>query len=392
MSKPKSVIIAGAGIAGLCAAIALSRQGFKVQIFEKNPVLSEQGAGIQLGPNATAILRHWGLEEALLEKACQPDSIELHDGVKDKILTSLPVRRFAQEHWLAPYVTLHRGDLQKLLLEAIADQPLIALHCGTRVHAVSGCLESGFDIEITNQTDRQHHFADLFLGCDGVWSHLRQTKAEFSGSIAWRATIPLEQGIALASNLFSGENVQVFMGSSGHFITYPIRGGQTCNIVAITNSKVPDNNDKEGLIRAFANWKSPIADIITHVIDWTYWPLFTRDKPCFLDCSDIVFLGDSAHAATPFAAQGAAMAIEDAAVLARFLTPTASFSRQNLTVFALERSKRIAKVVRRGAFNHFVYHASGVVASTRNLYMYARAGEDFLTDLDWLYRFRAFLF
>jgi len=391
-SKPaahKQVIIAGGGIAGLAAAIALANQGFKIRIFEKAPMLKEQGAGIQLGPNATAILRHWGIEEALLAQAYQPELIELYDGIKGRCLTKLPVEQFAKEHWLAPYVTIHRSDLQTLLRQAAEKKPCVSLQCGAAVHNVTGSLETGFDIEVMSQTGLDKHHADLLLACDGVWSDLRgRDKAQFSNFIAWRTTIKRERWRLHAPAFACRQNVQAFMGPNGHLIAYPIKDGETCNLVAITSSKTPDHHDRTDLVQTFKNWRRPIANIVTNVTDWTYWPLFFVAEPCFLNLAGTVFIGDSAHALTPFAAQGAAMALEDAATLAKFLPDTTSISRQNLDSFAAERSSRVKKVAQRGAFNQFAYHAGGVVAVARNLYMRSRSPEKFLTDLDWLYKHR----
>jgi len=121
------------------------------------------------------------------------------------------------------------------------------------------------------------------------------------------------------------------------------------------------------------------------VNDWTYWPLFTRTKPYFLAPNGVVFLGDSAHATTPFAAQGAGMALEDAAELAKYLPSQAALTRQNLAAFAHARTQRVNKIIKRGAFNRFVYHSKGAVALMRNQLMMRRNPEKFLTDLDWLY-------
>jgi len=416
MTKPVSVIIAGAGIAGLSAAIALSNQGlsnqgldnqgFDIRIFEKAPVLSEQGAGIQLGPNATSILRHWSLEEALLARACTIEAIELHDGMKGQHLTSLPVGQFARHHWHAPYVTLHRADLQSLLKQAIESNPRIHLQCNATVCNLAGDLANGFEIEIATPIGTEKHRCDLFLACDGVWSDLRNKigkgdEAQFSGSIAWRATIErstastLPDPAFLAPAFVDSKNVRVFMGAKGHFIAYPIRGGDEINLVAITGSKTAYSGDKANLSRCFNSWHPAIMDIMTKDFDWTYWPLFARSKPYFLSPQGVVFLGDSAHAMTPFAAQGAAMALEDAACLAAYLPYTDFLSRrdrvpQSLKTFAIERSNRVSHIAKRAAFNRFVYHAGGPVAAIRNLALKARPPEKFLSDLDWLYRAQTF--
>jgi len=382
MIKSEQVIIAGGGIAGLAAAIALAECGFKICIFEKAPILSEQGAGVQLGPNATVILRRWGLEEGLMACACQPESIELHDAITGQQLVDLPVARFVRDHWHAPYITIHRADLQSLLKQAVEKNPLICLKYGVRVQGVSGRLENGFDVEVEGQTGFEKYSCALFLACDGVWSHLRQgDKAQFSGFVAWRTTIETKY-----SPFLSSRNVRVFMGSNGHFIIYPVRGGQIGNLVAITNSKIAENNDKAQLIRAFSRGMIDIAHIITHAANWTYWPLFIMPNPEFLGPTGVVLLGDSAHATTPFAAQGAAMALEDAACLAAYLPNISALSRQNLADFAKIRQQRLRKVIRRGRLNRFVYHAGKPVTFARNFVMRTRAPEKFLTDLDWLYQ------
>jgi len=388
MIKQQPVIIAGGGIAGLAVAIALARQGIAVKIFEQTAHFSEQGAGVQLGPNATAILRAWGLEPALLSVSCQPETIELHDAIKGQILTRLSVGRFVRESWHAPYVTIHRADLQKLLLAAIAASPLIELHCGAKVCQVSGSLEQGFDVTVMIQARQHVERAAVVVACDGVWSHLQTKKAEFSGSIAWRAKIGRDEGQSIAARFFDDGTVRVSIGKSGHFITYPISRGGCYNLVAITNSKEPDQGDKHNLVRTFAGWRQPIRQIIADIDDWSYWPIFVRKKPVFLNRSGVIFLGDSAHAMTPFAAQGAAMALEDGAALAKSLANFSQLSRHHLEDFARHRCKRVAQVARRGAFNKFVYHAGGVVAKARNIAMISRNPEKFLTDLDWLYGFR----
>jgi len=384
-SKPtRPVVIAGGGIAGLSAALALARSGFEVRIFEKTPILESLGAGVQLGPNATAILRHWGLEQDLLALACQPEAIELHDGLRAKPLVKLPVGRFARERWHAPYVTIHRGDLQNLLKSAVEKNPKISLAYAT---------------QITDLSIMKKHHGGLLLGCDGVWSALRPycrggERPQFSGFIAWRSTIDrsqlpasLDGQNALSQNAFS-QNVRVFMGADGHFIIYPLQGGKSCNLVVITRSKRAEAASQADLVPAFAGWKSDITDLINQVKDWTYWPLFAWNKPYFLDPSGIVFLGDSAHATTPFVAQGAGMAIEDAGELANYLPSPDALSRPNLEAFARARYQRVRKIIKRGAFNRFVYHAGGAVALMRNQFMSMRAPEKFLTDLDWLYRYQ----
>jgi len=414
------VVIAGGGIAGLVAAIGLARQGFAVSLYEKAPHLKEVGAGIQLGPNATRILQKWGALERLTPHAFAPQFIHLYDGVRGKRLVSLPVGHFVQHHWHAPYLTIHRADLQQILVEIVRNQPQVTFYCDHEVVGVTGNLTSGFEVEIAHGAKNIIKQADLFLACDGVWSRFRaglplQEKAEDSGFIAWRATLDSSQLPSNFRALEQGDNVHVFMGRHGHFVAYPLRGGREFNFVAITKNAVSKTHPAPH----FAGWANPVREVLAFCQDWTYWPLFTMKLPRFIGARGEIFLGDSAHATTPFAAQGAALAIEDAAALVQALSSPANswqesleqfpksvkrFSDKNcgknkglehlaspseaknaLEIFSQKRVKRVLDVKKRGTFNQFVYHVGMPLSLGRNIFMTYRNPAKFLKDMDWLY-------
>jgi len=382
------VVIAGGGIAGLVAAIGLARASFAVSIYEKTPVLKEVGAGIQLGPNATRILQQLGVLEALAPYAFAPQFIHLHDGMRGKRLVSLPVGHFVAHHWHAPYLTLHRADLQRVLLDTVRNHPRVELYCDHEVMDMRGHLESGSEVEIVHQGKQIISRSNFLLACDGVWSRLRaslplQETAHDSGFVAWRATLACAQLPSRFRALDEGKNVHVFMGRNGHLVAYPLRGGGEFNFVAITQDKA----EKTHPAPHFSGWVACVRDVLTSCQNWTYWPLFTMEIPRFIGARGEIFLGDSAHATTPFAAQGAALAIEDAAALVQALSSQTTPLQETLQDFCQKRIRRVRAVNRRGAFNQFVYHVGMPLSIGRNIFMTQRNPLKFLKDMDWLYNF-----
>jgi len=397
MPEHDRIYIAGAGIAGMSAALALAAKGMRTTVLEKTASLDEVGAGLQLAPNATSLLRKWGLLDSLYAYAVESEGIALKNGHSGATLVPMDVQTASRKYWKAPYITIHRADLQKILKAAIEQNPLIELRTGHEIISCRRSGDTGFEAEVINGTQRETLSGALLLVCDGVWSRLRANLAEraaFSGYIAWRATLDSEQVPSCFQAACGPKTVSAWMGKTGHFISYPLRGGKSCNFVAITRGDNPgptwsQKGDKSALLACFRQWQPVIGDLVSHVESWTYWPLFQMPFARFTGPSGEVYLGDASHAVTPFAAQGAAMAIEDAAALAEALAVTHLPRAQALTLFERERSTRLKAVARRGDFNRFVYHASGPIALARNLAMKVRPAEKFLTDLDWLYGYDA---
>lgn len=393
----KRIYISGAGIAGMSAALALAAKGFCVTVFEKAPRLHDVGAGFQLAPNTISTLREWGVLDTLYNNAAEPAGIDLKDGINGRTLMHMDIKAISRKRWQEPYLTIHRADLQGALQTAIAKNPLISLETGHEVVSCSGTAMSGFDIEVTQGKNIKKSAAPLLLCCDGVWSRLRARIGEqalFSGYIAWRATLAAEKIPPRFLHSGADTTVSVWMGKKGHFITYPLRGGRIYNFVAITRGQNPgaswsQKGKAEELLHCFAGWHPAVGDVIRQAPQWTFWPLFKMPFSRFLGPSGEIFLGDAAHAITPFAAQGAAMAIEDAAALAAALAAERLSQAQALARFDEERRKRLKAVARRSDFNRFVYHAAGPLALARNLVMKARPAEKFLADLDWLYGYDA---
>ena len=383
MSSVKSAVIIGAGIAGLTAALALARKGIAAHMLEQAVALEEVGAGLQLSPNASRILADLGLIDGLSARWSEPDHILLSSGRTLAPLASVPAGITARKRWGAPYGVLHRASLQAVLLDAVRREPLCTLTVGQRIETAHEAFAAAP--------------ADVLIGADGVWSRLRQAvpgalPARYSGNVAWRFLVPY----GTAPAFLNPRTVSAFLGPQAHLVAYPLAESENFNIVAIHQlaeappegwSRAADTPALARLLGAFSGWHADIRRILDDARDPLMWPLHECPDGAWTDGAKTVLIGDAAHAMTPFAAQGAAMAIEDAALLANVLAG-ASDVNQALRRFESTRRPRVTRVRSRGAFNRFAYHARGPIALGRNLVLALRGPESLAADLDWLYGYR----
>lgn len=383
----RTVAIVGAGIAGLTAALAFARKGVAVDVIEKAPALEEVGAGLQIFPNASAVLDRLGVLPALEKLWFEPDRILLVSGSSLKPVSSVPSGTFARQRWHMPHGVLHRATLQSTLLAAVQANPLCRLYLGQQMDAAS-------EADIVAVTGR---VPDLVVGSDGVWSSLRRTvpgvKApHFSGTMAIRFVLDSATG----ATVFDPTCVTALLGAKTHIVAYPLRETKAFNLVAILQGggdgrswfRSMSASDLKAALAAFSNWNPAIQHLLATAPNPTSWPLFqVADGPWHVGPSTVL-IGDAAHAMTPFAAQGAAMAIEDAFELAAFATGAGPLAAA-LAAFEQHRRARIAKVRARGAFNRFAYHARGPVRVARDIVLSMRPPETLAGDLDWLYGYRA---
>lgn len=402
----QSPIIVGGGIAGLSTALALAHKGIETTLIEKCKQLDAVGAGIQLTPNATCILAHWGILHKLIEMGTTPRFLELKDGLSLKTQLRADLINLSEKYWRFPYITIHRATLQKVLHNAVMENPFIKYKAGETVVLLTKTTNS-MNIKTiktdTSSKTEQHQFysTPLLIGCDGVWSTLRKLapfheKADFSDFIAWRATTEFENlPKDFRSLLQNVKTIIAWMGPQNHLVVYPIQpSAKLFNFVAITNG---DNSkqgwahkgNKEHLKFLFKDWHKQILQVFDHIDEWTYWPLFHMKQHRFLGLEQQVFVGDSAHAALPFAAQGAAMAIEDAATLAETLSLKNLSLTKALSLYEKIRTPRMRAVKKRGDFNRIVYHATGPIAIARNFIMKIRTPESIISQLNWLYMYDA---
>lgn len=386
------VLVAGGGLGGLAAALAARKAGWDARVLEQAPAFSEVGAGIQLGPNATSILRGWGLLEGELASLVgRPQWLRVRDAVSARELAALQLGSFEQRYG-APYFTVHRADLQNALLQA-ARQDGVRMHTGTRAEDVR---EGPSTVSVQTSAGVQME-ADVLVAADGLWSRMReQVLADGSprptGHLAYRG---LARQADLPAHLRSGD-VTAWLGQRMHLVCYPVRGGENLNVVCITEGRVqgdPRGWDHEAVVadlHAVVDCACPTLRELVHAVPgWRLWGLNGRPPVSTADQmarGRIALLGDAAHPMLPYLAQGAGMAIEDAAQLQRVLTsvtdnvadvPTA------LQRYALGRWQRCARVQKRSLRNGTIFHASGPLRWGRNLSM--RLLGEKLLDLPWLY-------
>ncbi len=384
----KSVAIVGAGIAGLTAALSFARHGIGCDIIEQAGELTEVGAGLQLSPNAARILATLDVLPEIEARWTEPVSVDLASGKSLATLLSLPMGTVARTRWDAPYGVLHRSTLQGALLHAVTRNPLCRLHLGKRIENATADI-------IAATTFRDH---DLIVGADGVWSAARfavpaAPTATFSGNVAWRFTVT-ENNVPSAINKSA---VTAYLGSHGHIVAYPLKEVGGFNIVAIALGADPgatwraesSGRQKSMLLEQFRGWSPDLLRLLEKAEDPTFWPLYQAGPGRWHNGRDTVLIGDAAHAMMPFAAQGAAMAIEDAFELAGVLAAEPLPVPQALAAFEAMRLPRIEKARKRASLNRFAYHAAGPVRIARDFVFSTRPASAFLSDFDWLYGYHA---
>ena len=391
----KQVLIAGGGIGGLAAALASSHAGWDVRLFEQAPLFSEVGAGVQLGPNVVRRLQAWGLQKSLLHQAYIPPSINVCSALNGAQLAQMPLGASMVERYGASYLTIHRADLHKVLLTAVNTRDEMHLNLGqaVRFHAQSDQV-----VTITTPAGKVIE-GDALIAADGVWSPLRQQllndgTATSTGHLAYRALIEQSH---LPERLRS-QAVTTWLGPRMHVVQYPVRKGDMLNIVVILEGPAPrdmqnwDHSANAGdLQAALSHCCAPLQDLIQAVTDagiaWRLWPL--ADRTPMKSANEmaqglVALLGDAAHPMLPYLAQGAGMAIEDAAELQRALSMDDLDVHLRLRRYALNRWQRAARVQARARRNGRIFHASGPVRWGRDLSL--KLLGDRIMDMPWLYR------
>ncbi|BAB53776.1 FAD-dependent monooxygenase [Mesorhizobium japonicum] len=402
--RSRQIVIVGAGVAGLTAAIAFAERGYPVQLFEQAPRLEAVGAGIQLSPNATRILRDLGVLDRLLPAAMRPEAVVLKDARTLRQLARVPLGQSGESRWGAPYLVAHRADLQSALLACVAEIPDVHLTLGARVEKIAtGSHGVTATVEIGGKTVEEQ--GSLLVGADGVWSSVRglvdakrmaSPRSRFSGELAWRTTVAVDSAAGQAfAAIGAADCVTTFLHPGFHMVAYPVSKGEAFNLVAFTRGERiaedwSGHADPDILAAAMRDMAPGLGRLLEMAGPWLVWPLHTvEQKQPWTTPAGIALIGDAAHAMTPFAAQGAAMAIEDAATLAEAVYASPTNPLAALAVWEQSRRPRVVQVARRGAVNRLAWHASGPVAIARNLFLKIRPSEKLATDLDWLYGWHA---
>ncbi len=387
-------VVAGGGIGGLAAALALSRSGVGVRVLERSPELSEVGAGIQLGPNVTRRLLGWDLRNALDAAVAYPDALYTRHAISGKTTARMALGREMRERYGAPYVTVHRGDMQQLLLRAVQESTDTRLQLAA---CVSGFEQNEQAVQIKT-SDGWELTADALVGADGLWSRVRERlvgdgPARVTGHLAYRAVVPQS---GLSATLRSSV-VTAWMGPGLHVVQYPVRRGEWLNVVAVvqTTSTVGDPQNWDHAAHAsdlrahLANAGAAVAlrDLVGAIDNWRLWALC--DRPPMTAATQqaqgrVALLGDAAHPMRPYMAQGAGMAIEDAAELESLIRAGDTLDVPALLRrYAENRWQRNARVQARAIFNGDAYHATGVKRWGRDLALGLLGRR--IMDVPWLY-------
>ncbi len=395
MASARHVIIAGAGIAGLTAALALTRIGLRVTVIEQAAKLEETGAGIQIGPNAARVLIALGLRERLAASVMTPQAIRVMAGGSGREIVHIPLGSTVEGRYGAPYWTIHRGDLQAALADAVKTTPDIALKLGTRVEDFAEHVNG---ITVHAHTDQRVavDMAFALIGADGVWSTLRgrlqaHHPPKFRHRTAWRALIPAEQ----VAEEFRQPLVHLWLGLGAHLVHYPVKAGRLINVVAIVHDDWHEYGwsaagERTEIMRHFSGfaWDASARALVALPERWLKWALYDTAEPFRGGTAPVTLIGDAAHPMLPFLAQGAGMAIEDAAVLAAMLADYGDDPVDALRAYEGARWHRASRAQQASRRQGRIYGMSGPEAFVRNIAMRAMGGEKLLSRYDWLYSWR----
>ena len=395
MAPARHVIVAGAGIAGLTAALALARAGIRVTVFEQAEKLEEAGAGLQLSPNASRVLIALGLRERLASVAVTPQAIRVMSGGSAREIVRIPLGDEAQRRYGAPYWSIHRGDLQSALADAVRSEIDVSLKLGVRVEDFAAHVK-GVSVVARQGTQVRNERGIALIGADGIWSSVatrlrRQQPPTFRHRTAWRALVSADSVPAE----FRQPLVHLWLGHDAHLVHYPVKAGKLINIVGIVHDEWNEigwsaAGDRIEILRHFSRltWSEKARALISIPDRWLKWALYDRKDPFRGTRLPVTLIGDAAHPMLPFLAQGAAMAIEDAGVLAECLGSAPDDPTAAMRSYERQRMPRVTKAQQASRRNGDLYEMGRLKASLRDLALGALGGKRLLQRYDWIYRFR----
>jgi salicylate hydroxylase len=383
------VIVAGGGIGGLAAAIALRMAGYAVIVLEKSAQFGEIGAGIQIGPNAFHALKILGVLDEALKHAVTIDSLVMMDAVDGRQIAAIPVGQAFRDWFGNPYVVVHRADLHAPLLERCQSDAGVTLLAS---HEVTGFSQAGGVVEVMTANGATFRGAAL-IGADGIRSRVREPivgdgDPRITGHVCYRAVLPIEQmPEALRMN-----SAVLWAGPRSHFVHYPLRGWKLFNIVATFHSSMdtaeqhnaPGSRDE--VMSHFSHLPPVPRSVLENSEGWRRWVLGDRDPVLNWTEGHVTLLGDAAHPTLQYFAQGACMALEDAACLLRTLQRLPDDFHRAFLAYQEQRITRTARIVLSSrAIGQYFYHPEGVERLVRNQILGSKKPEDFYRSLDWIY-------
>ena len=385
-SNSKPVLIAGGGIGGLAAALALVRQGFSVKVFEQAPEIGEIGAGIQLGPNAFHAFDALGVGEKARARAVYTDEMVMHDALDETLVGRIPTGEAFRLRFGNPYAVIHRVDVHLSLLEGAQETGKVEFFTSTRIERVEQDNEG---VTIYDQHGNSHHGVAL-IGADGVRSVVRakyvNDPPRVTGHVVYRSVIDKKD---FPSDL-QWNAASIWVGPNCHLVHYPLRGGEQYNVVVTFHSRNQEEwGVTEGSREEVQSYFQGICPKARQLIDlpkqWKRWATADREPIGQWSFGRVTLLGDAAHPTTQYMAQGACMAIEDAVTLGEALRVNQNDFVKAFDQYQHARVTRTARIVLSSREMGRIYHAKGVERLVRNSLWKGRTPERFYYAMEWLY-------
>ena len=362
MSPQKHILIAGAGIGGLTAALALLKAGLDVDVYEQAPQLGEVGAGFQISANGNRVLYALGLEQEVKQIAWEPEGKEIRLWNTGQTWPLFDLGAESVERYGFPYYMYHRADLHAVLVDAIRGIKPEAIHLGAAAIGVDQD-GSGVSLSLSNESRVS---GDALIGADGVHSTVRNLllgddDPKFTGLMAWRGILPADR---LPAGLIRPMGTN-WVGPGGHVIHYFLRRGEILNFVGVAErddwqvESWSTQGSKEEFHRDYPGWHDSIHTVIDLIDTPFKWALMAREPMTRWRVGRVSLLGDACHPTLPMLAQGAVMAIEDGYILARYLRDIDDIE-EALQLYEDTRIERTAKMVRGANDNAARFHNSSL--------------------------------
>jgi salicylate hydroxylase len=380
------VLVAGGGIGGLAAALALTRQGFNVKVLEQAPEIGEIGAGIQLGPNAFHAFDALGVGDKARSRAVYTDYMVMHDAIDEYQVGKIPTGEAFIQRFGNPYAVIHRADVHLSLLEGALETKRVEFVTSTRATRIDQDAER---VTVTDQHGVQHQGLAL-IGADGVKSVVREQfvgdPARVTGHVVYRAVVEKKD---FPQDL-QWNAASIWVGPNCHLVHYPLRGGEQYNVVVTFHSRQQEewgvtDGSKEEVQSYFQGICPKARQLIDLPKTWKRWATADRDPIGQWSYGRVTLLGDAAHPTTQYMAQGGCMAMEDAVTLGEALRVTGKDWTRAFDLYQRSRVARTARIVLSAREMGRLFHAKDVERLVRNDLWRGRTPERFYDALEWLY-------
>jgi salicylate hydroxylase len=380
------VIVAGGGIGGLAAALALVRQGFNVTVLEQAPEIGEIGAGIQLGPNAFHAFDALGVGDKARSRAVYTDYMVMHDALDEYQVGKIPTGEAFIQRFGNPYAVIHRADVHMSLLEGAQETGRVEFHTSTRVERI----EQDASSVTVHCANGKTYRGQALIGADGGKSVVRaqfvNDPPRVTGHVVYRAVVEKKD---FPEDL-RWNAASIWVGPNCHLVHYPLRGGEQYNVVVTFHSRDKEewsvtDGSKEEVLSYFQGICPKARQLIELPKTWKRWATADREPIDNWVYGRVTILGDAAHPTTQYLAQGACMALEDAVTLGEALRTHDNDWTQALDLYKRSRVARTARIVLSAREMGRIYHAKGVERLVRNDLWKGRSTERFYDAMEWLY-------